>query len=152
PYRGAMVRASAKAVTRPAGRQSESDGEANLCPSLSCTIGTSEANRAALEQSIVFFHWNRMIASLEFREGQYGESTNREPMSLYHGTVNGSELGFAFEEAGFGDVVGLMVGPRERVTPSFTDGLSDDQLIEKRSDWSVAAFLWTGDEMVPFYL
>jgi hypothetical protein len=141
PYRGAMIRAS---------RGPRGQGDAEY-PWLSCTVGESWTNRTILHPCIIFFHWDRMVASLQSREGQQGGSKERAAR-WFRGSENGSELEFAFEAAGFGDIVGVMVGPPERVTLLFPDRSGDPQLIEEVFGWIVAPFVWMGDELIPLYM
>ena len=129
PYAEAHVRVSGQAV--PAAEEQDSDGP--RLPRIGVRIGANSGNWDELEPGIVFFHWDRMSAAKADKGPARERSTGAKPLSWQRGTIQGREVAFTFEMAGFGDVVGVMVGPRARIIPIFPG------LARHRSKFSICA-------------
>jgi hypothetical protein len=156
PYKGATLRASAKILKQATETSPPPQNDTISWPRLSVAIGTSQINRAMLAPAVMFFSWDRSVASLQARQTPQGDPIrHHSPASLQRGTIEGGDLACVFKAAGFGDVVGMMVGPTDCVRPVFAEWRDDDLLIPELPQdrdarrWTVALFYCLGDELMP---
>lgn len=145
PYSGAHVPASMEFLLSEEGAE-EGVSVALSCPRLSLRVGTSRASQAELEPSVRFFHWNRTAAFARTADRNPGSAV--PSLTVHHGELHDGDLSFAFRQAAFGDVVGLMTGPPENLTPAFPDWPNSQQYSIRMDGWTVTPFVSTGHEMI----
>jgi hypothetical protein len=141
PYSGARVPASTEFLIDEASDEAATNG----CPRLSLRVGTSWASQDELGRLIQFFHWNRSAAFSQTRDRRAAAA---EALTFYPGELHDDHLSFAFREAAFGDVVGVMTGSPESLAPDFFDWPDHDKYLQSSADWTTVPFVCTGDEMI----